>query len=86
VLCQWIKQHWKPKGDVKIHLGAKGFFTVVFTNLEDRNRVFDGGPYFFALAGLYMRPLKARKGNLYIGSCVDPFILPSNILFGIRDA
>jgi len=55
-LCQWIKQHWKPKGDVKLHLGAKGFFTVVFTNLEDKDRVFDGGPYFFASAGLYMRP------------------------------
>lgn len=34
VICQWIRQHWKPKGDVKLHLGAKGFFTVVFSNLE----------------------------------------------------
>jgi len=59
-LCQWIKQHWKPKGDVKLHLGAKGFFTVVFTNLEDKDRVFDGGPYFFASAGLYMRPWKTN--------------------------
>lgn len=57
-LCQWIKQHWRPKGDINLHLGAKGFFTVVFTNLEDKDRVFDGGPYFFAYAGLYMRPWK----------------------------
>ena len=40
----WIKQQWKPKGDVRLHLGAKGFFTVVFSNLEDKDRIFDGGP------------------------------------------
>jgi len=57
-LCQWIRQQWKPKGDVKLHLGAKGFFTVVFTNLEDKDRIFYGGPYFLASAGLYMRPWK----------------------------
>lgn len=59
-LCQWIKQQWKPKGDVSLHLGAKGFFTVVFSNLEDKDRVFDGGPYFFASAGLYMKPWKSN--------------------------
>lgn len=57
-LCQWIKQHWRPKGDINLHLGAKCFFTIVFTNLEDKDRIFDGGPYFFASAGLYMRPWK----------------------------
>lgn len=57
-LCQWIKQQWKPKGDVQLHLGAKGFFTLVFTSLEDKDRVFEGGPYFLAAAGLYMRPWK----------------------------
>lgn len=59
-LCIWIKQHWRPKGDVKLHLGAKGFFTVVFSNLEDKDRIFDGGPYFLSSAGLYMRPWKAN--------------------------
>jgi len=57
-LCQWIKQQWKPKGDVRLHLGAKGFFTIVFSNLEDKDRIFDGGPYFFTLEGLYIRPWK----------------------------
>lgn len=57
-LCQWIKQQWRPKGDVQLHLGAKGFFTVVFTSLEDKDRVFEGGPYFLAAAGLYIRPWK----------------------------
>lgn len=55
-LCQWIRQVWKPKGDVQLHLGARGFFTVVFTSIEDKDRVFEGGPYFLASAGLYMRP------------------------------
>lgn len=59
-LCHWIKLHWRPKVDVKLHLGAKGFFTVVFTNLEDKDKVFDGGPYFFSSVGLYMRPWKAN--------------------------
>jgi len=54
----WIKQKWKPKVDVRLHLGAKGFFTVVFSNLEDKDRIFDKGLYFFASAGLYMRPWK----------------------------
>ena len=29
---------------------------MVFTNIEDKDRVFEGGPYFYAAAGLYMRP------------------------------
>lgn len=32
----------------------KGFFTVVFYNLEDKNRVFEGGSYFYNSAGLYL--------------------------------
>ena len=46
----------KPKGNIDLHLGSKGFFTMVFTNIEDKDRIFEGGPYFFAAAGLYMRP------------------------------
>jgi len=55
-LQSWIRYHWKPKGSIDLHLGSKGFFTVVFTNIEDKDRVFEGGPYFYAAAGLYMRP------------------------------
>lgn len=55
-LQSWIKCHWKPKRSIDLHLGSKGFFTVVFTNIEDNDRVFEGGPYFYATAGLYMRP------------------------------
>jgi len=55
-LQAWIKYHWKPKGGIDLHLGSKGFFTMVFTNIEDKDRVFEGGPYFYVAAGLYMRP------------------------------
>lgn len=55
-LQAWIRNHWKPKGKIDLHLRSKGFFTVVFTNLEDKDRVFEGGLYFYASAGLCMRP------------------------------
>lgn len=55
-LQTWIRYHWKPKGSIDLHLGFKGFFTVVFTNIEDKDNVFEGGPYFYAAAGFYMRP------------------------------
>jgi hypothetical protein len=57
-LRNWIKYHWKPNGEVELHLGSKGFFTTVVMNLEDRDRVFEGGPYFHASPALYMRPGK----------------------------
>jgi hypothetical protein len=57
-LRNWIKYHWKPNGEVELHLGSNGFFTTVFINLGDRDRVFEGGPYFHELAGLYMQPWK----------------------------
>jgi hypothetical protein len=54
-LIRWIQYWWKPKGHYELQLGSKGFFTIIFYNLEDRNRIFDGGPYFFNSAGLFLR-------------------------------
>ena len=31
---------------------------MVFKNIEDKDRLFEGGPYFYAAVGLYMRPWK----------------------------
>ena len=53
-LYTWIKNTWKPKGELNIHLGSKGFLIMVFMNLEDKDKIFEGGPYFYAVAGLYM--------------------------------
>jgi len=45
---------------VELHQGSKGFFTTFFMNLEDIDKVFEGGPYFHASAGLYMWPWKEK--------------------------
>jgi len=54
-LRTWNNVKWHPKGHISLHLRPKGFFTAVFNCLEDRNRVFEGGPYFFNSAGLFLR-------------------------------
>jgi len=43
MLWNWIKYQRKPSGEVDLHLGLKGFFTIVFMNLEDRDKIFEGG-------------------------------------------
>ena len=48
MFLKWIKYHWIPNGDVELHLGSKGFFTMVFMNLENRDKLFEGGAYFHA--------------------------------------
>lgn len=54
-LRAWINVKWHPKGHITLHMGPKAFFTAVFNCLEDRNRVLDGGPYFFNYAGLFLK-------------------------------
>lgn len=56
----WIASKWKPKGQVTLQLGPKGFFTAIFNYLEDKTRIFDGGPYFFNSSGLYLTEWKPR--------------------------
>ena len=51
----WIKSKWKPKGQVTLQLGPKGFFIAIFHCLEDKTRIFEEGPYFFNSASLYLR-------------------------------
>lgn len=55
----WIASKWKPKGQVTLQLGPKGFFIAIFNCLEDKTRIFEGGSYFFNSAGLYLREWKA---------------------------
>lgn len=59
-LIRWIKSTWNPKGHYDLHLDANGFFTIIFFNMEDRDQVLEGSPYFFFLVGLYLRPWKER--------------------------
>ena len=53
-----INTTWKPQGHYDLQLGAKGFFTVIFFNEEERTRIFESEPYFFNSAGLFLRPWK----------------------------
>jgi len=54
-LTWWIKTQWKPKGEITLKMGSKGFFMTIFNLVEDQERVFQGGPYFFNSVTLYMR-------------------------------
>jgi hypothetical protein len=54
-LMGWVSSRWKIKGKVDLKLGSKGFFTTIFSNPADRNKVFDEGPYFFNSVGLHLR-------------------------------
>jgi hypothetical protein len=54
-LVKWIQHWWKPKGHYDLQLGSKGFFTIILHNLEDRNKIFEGGSYFYNSAGLFLR-------------------------------
>lgn len=51
----WVQAKWNPKGEIKLQLGLKGFLTIIFALLEDKDIIFEGGLYFFNSAGLYMR-------------------------------
>jgi hypothetical protein len=53
-LVKWIQHWWKPKGHYDLQLGSKGFFTIILHNLEDRNKIFEGGSYFYNSAGLFL--------------------------------
>ena len=55
-----INTTWKPQGHCDLQLEEKGFFMIIFFNEEERNRIFDNGPYFLNSAGLFLRPWKER--------------------------
>jgi len=59
-LRNWIKYQWKSSGEVELHLRSKGFFKIIFMNLEDRDKFFDGGPYLHASIGLYIHSWKEK--------------------------
>jgi hypothetical protein len=39
-LVSWINSRWKPKGHIELKLRSKGFFTMIFHNQGDKERVF----------------------------------------------
>ena len=56
MLESWAHQIWNLEGDMEILLAAKNYFMVIFSNMIDKNKVFEGGPYFFNQVGLFIKP------------------------------
>jgi hypothetical protein len=86
-LIKWIQHWWKPKGHYDLQLGSKGFFTIILHNLEDRNRIFEGGPYFYnsawPLPPFMDGTFQPRKGGLHACTGLDETLLaPTRILVG----
>ena len=52
----WIQHTWQIEGDMEIMLAENSYFMVIFSNMADRNRVFEGGPYFYNQVGLFITP------------------------------
>ena len=79
----WIKIVWNPKGHYDLQLESKGFFTIIFLNQEDKDRILEGGPYLFFSIGLYILPWKEPFNPKTEDVMIAPvwirlFSLPSN--------
>lgn len=55
-LENWAQKVWEPEGEMEVTLLANNFFMVTFLCMADRNRVFEGGPYFYNQVGLFVKP------------------------------
>jgi hypothetical protein len=57
-LNNWISATWIPimQQQAFIHPCAKGFFIVEFDIQEDRDLIFNSGPWFWGNSGLFMKP------------------------------
>ena len=55
VLDSWARRVWNPEGDMEILVAANNYFMVIFSSISDRNRAFEGGPYFFNQVGLFIK-------------------------------
>lgn len=42
----------ETQGHFDLQLGSKGFLIAIFRNLEDKDQIFENGPYFFNSVGL----------------------------------
>ena len=56
MLDSWARRVWNLEGDMEILLAANNYFMVIFSSMMDRNKAFEGGPYFFNQVGLFIKP------------------------------
>jgi hypothetical protein len=80
-LTRWIQDWWNPKGDYEVQLNSKGFFMIILYNLEDKDKIFDNGPYFYNSIGLFFRfwidcfsPKRKTSQWIQCGSDYTPFL------------
>jgi hypothetical protein len=55
MLKWWAKTHWNLKGAIELKIGEKGFFTIMFSCVEDWEAIFEACPYFFNSTRRYMQ-------------------------------
>ena len=69
-LWKWIQSKWQPKGHIDLKLGAKGFFTVIFSNLQDKERILREDPIFIAMQGSFSdngrNVITLKKSNFWL--------------------
>ena len=53
---QWVNRNWAPliKQSVKSYFLGRGFFLFEFSSKEDKDLIFQNGPYFMGPQGLYL--------------------------------
>jgi hypothetical protein len=51
-LIKWINTWWKLKGHFDLQLESKGFFPMIFENMDDKEYIFENGPYFLNSDGI----------------------------------
>lgn len=85
-LIKWIQLKWKPKGHIDLKLGAKGFFIVIFSSLEDKEMIFENGPFFYYNAGLFMRYWEECY-NLRVHGCpsLGLSFFPTSVFLGSQN-
>ena len=62
-IVKWIQHWWNPKCHYNLQIDSQSFFTIILHNLEDINKFFEGGPYFYNSTGLFLC-FQTKKFNL----------------------
>jgi hypothetical protein len=80
-LMKGIKHWWNPKGHYELQLSSKGLFTIIFYNLEDKDRVFKKCSLLLQLDSIIYvvleRSLLPKKRRLCLCNSLDTPVLPS---------
>ena len=74
----WVSKNWAPliKNSVTSYFLGRGYFLFEFTAKEDKNLIFQNGPYFMGPQALYL-----NKWTPYFDPAMD---VPSAVLVWVR--